>query len=156
MNFALRFTAFLLLLVAIPLRAEPPSVDFERDVRPIFAARCVTCHGPEKQKSGLRLDRKSAAMMGGDSGIVIVPGKSAASALIQRVNSRDKDERMPPVGQPLSAGQIAILKAWIDQGAKWPDAGPQRDPRMEHWAFLAITTGTSPVARHSRNPIDAF
>src|SRR5260370_5662442 len=157
MKFAIRFSAFFLPLVAMPVRAEPPAVDFERDVRPIFASRCVTCQGPEKQKSGLRLDRKNAAMKGGDSGPAIVPGKSAASMLIQRVSSREKDERMPPVGELLSAEQIAILNAWIDQGAKWPDAGSQRDPRLEHWAFRPVKiTETSPALRPARNSIDAF
>ena len=84
--------AFLAVFVAGFLPSVPRAADFDRDIRPIFAARCLTCHGPEKQKSGLRLDQKAAAFRGGDSGSAIVPGKSGASLLIQRVSSRDRDE----------------------------------------------------------------
>src|SRR6266508_4516022 len=69
----------------------PVSVDFKRDIQPIFAERCYGCHGPEKQKGGLRLDRKADALAGGDSGKVIVPGKSTASLLITNVSGIDPE-----------------------------------------------------------------
>ena len=88
--------ALLLVLPAAPRAADPPPkpVDFDRDVKPIFAKHCVSCHGPEKAKSGLRLDRRTDAITGGDGGKVIVPGKSADSTLIKLVSSDDADVRI--------------------------------------------------------------
>src|SRR5437870_11141741 len=97
------------------------AADFVKDVRPILESRCYSCHGPQKQKNGLRLDIRSMALAGGDNGKAIVPGKSGDSPLIQRVTSAEKTERMPPSGDPLTPFQIALLKSWIDGGAIWPD-----------------------------------
>src|SRR5438270_14093785 len=96
-------------------------IDFIRDIRPIFQARCHSCHGPTKQKGELRLDRKGAALKGGDSGPVILPGKSAASLLLARVTSTEPREQMPPRDERLTAEQVQLLRAWIDQGAPWPE-----------------------------------
>src|SRR5687767_15018643 len=90
-------------------------VDFVKDVQPIFANSCYGCHGAEKHKSGYRLDVKSIALKGGDIGGAIVPGNSAASALIHYVAAVDDDTSMPPKGERLSPDQIGILRAWIDQ-----------------------------------------
>src|SRR5689334_19526850 len=76
-------------------RDPPQAVDFVRDVRPIFAKHCVSCHGPDKQRGGLRLDRKADALNGGNSGAAIVPGKAADSPLIRFVSGADKDTVMP-------------------------------------------------------------
>src|SRR5262249_25683975 len=88
------------LLPVVRAAGDPPvkRVDFERDVRPIFATVCYECHGPEKQKGDLRLDLKAAALKGGENGPVIVPGKSAESELVRRVAASDGDGRMPPKG----------------------------------------------------------
>src|SRR5579864_2867466 len=91
-------------------------VDFLRDVRPILAQKCHSCHGEMVQQSGLRLDRRQQALRGGDYGPVIIPGKSAESKLIRRVVNGDGGLQMPPTG-PLSDEEIGILRAWIDQGA---------------------------------------
>src|SRR4051812_40122952 len=80
-------------------KLPPPAagaIDFDRDVRPVLAAHCVKCHGPEKQKGGLRLDDRAAALEGGDGGAVIVPGKSADSRLVHAVAGLVEDEKMPP------------------------------------------------------------
>ncbi|HZT81478.1 MAG TPA: c-type cytochrome domain-containing protein, partial [Gemmataceae bacterium] len=80
-------------------RLPPPAdrpVDFARDVRPIFARACYSCHGPQKQRSGFRLDVKAAALKGGDLGRAILPGKSADSPLIRYVAGLDPDTAMPP------------------------------------------------------------
>src|SRR5438128_10425872 len=98
------------------------ATQFEKEIRPLFETRCYECHGPQKQKSGLRLDRKSNAFRGGDSGKpALTPGKSADSLLIQKVTSQDPDELMPPKGERLTSQQIALLKRWIEQGASWLD-----------------------------------
>src|ERR1700722_3865507 len=85
----------------LPPAAEQP-IDFQRDIWPILEESCVRCHGPQKQKGGLRLDHQEAALAGGESGKAIVLGNSAASPLIHRVASLDDTERMPQVGAPLT------------------------------------------------------
>src|SRR6187551_344130 len=88
-------------------------VDFVRDVRPIFARHCYSCHGAEKQKSALRLDIKSEALRGGDAyGPSFVAKKPAESPIIQLVTAKNADERMPPEGPALSAAEIATLTRW--------------------------------------------
>ena len=137
-------------------------VDFTRDIQPIFAGKCYECHGPEKQKGGLRLDRKREALQGGDSGKVILPGKASDSLLLRNVSGVDPDNLMPPKGkgEPVTDNQLALLRAWIDGGAAWPDDGRDAAPSASaHWAFRprVRTAAPSVNARHwLRNPIDAF
>ena len=111
------------LILAAPAAAQtqlpPPvsrTVDYDADVRPILAQNCYSCHGLEAQQSGLRLDLRQPALRGGDYGPVITPGNSADSKLIKRLVHGDGGLQMPPTG-PLSAEEIGILRAWIDQGA---------------------------------------
>ena len=127
-------------------------VDFDRDVKPIFAKHCASCHGAKSAKSGLRLDRRADALAGGDSGKVIVPGKSAESLLIQLV-SPDADRQMPPKGARLTAAEVATLKVWIDQGAKWPDDGSATANPADWWSFKPLKKVTVPTGT---NPIDHF
>jgi mono/diheme cytochrome c family protein len=152
-----RSALLVVFLVAAVTRAAEP--DFGRDVQPIFVKVCLSCHGPDKQKGGLRLDGRAAAMTGGDSGPVIVPGKAADSPLIRRVSSADPTERMPPKGEPLTAERVKLLRAWIDSGAAWPaDAA---DPRADWWSLKPIRKPAIPAlteedSKRARNPIDAF
>lgn len=113
---------------AIPLtvRAEA-KIDFEKQVQPILAQKCYSCHGPDVQQSGLRLDKRQNAMRGGDYGPVIVVGKSAESKLVRRVVNGDGAMQMPPTG-PLSTGEIAILRAWIDEGADFRTEITKEEP----------------------------
>ncbi|MEI9963140.1 MAG: c-type cytochrome domain-containing protein [Limisphaerales bacterium] len=103
----------------------PPAnvtVDFDRDIRPIFETSCNRCHGPEKPRSRFRLDNRDSALKGGDENTDdIVPGDSAKSVLIHYVTRQVPDMEMPPDGKgdPLTPAQIGLLRAWIDQGAKW-------------------------------------
>src|SRR5262245_1285859 len=130
-------TATLLLSVGASLADRP--VEYLRDVKPILAARCYACHGALQQKAKLRLDAAALMVQGGRSGPAIAPGKSSASLLIQHVSAADGASRMPPEseGEGLKDAQIALLKAWIDQGAKAPaDDKPEADPK-NHWAFRA-------------------
>src|SRR4026209_394572 len=104
----------------------PPSkqrIEFDRDIRPLLVKHCYSCHGPEKQRVGLRLNRKADALKGGDDGPVIVSGKSAESKLVKLVAGLDPDRVMPPMGERLTAEQIGLLRAWVDQGVEWPSAG---------------------------------
>ncbi len=100
--------------------AESP-VDFLRDVRPILAANCYTCHGPDAQESGLRLDRRDAALAEADSGHpAIVPGNPNKSRLLKLVQESDPDLRMPQDADPLRPEQVAVLRRWIEAGAPYP------------------------------------
>ena len=127
------------------------TIDYAADVKPILEARCYACHGPKKQKAGLRLDEKAAALRGGSDGVeAIRPGHGAESDLVRRVASLDPEERMPPEGEPLTPDQVATLRAWIDQGATWPDdpSGASGNARG-HWAFRppvrpAVPAGQGP------------
>lgn len=148
------------LLLSIPhlgnLRAAASKVDFKKDIEPIFVKKCSECHGPDQQKSGLRLDSRAAAIKGGKSGKhSLVPGNHSQSDLIARVTSSDPDEVMPPKGERLTTSEIQSLKTWIDQGAEWPDWDPTR-----HWAFAPLRKPAPPQLRASknavRNEIDQF
>jgi hypothetical protein len=134
-------------------------VDYVREVKPIFSARCFACHGAVRQKAGLRLDALPLIHKGSKYNPVIVPGKSDESLLIDAVLGKDH-ERMPPKeeGEALTAKEIATLRAWIDQGAKGPNEPIPEDPRR-HWAFRAPVRPPVPhVAgtQASVNPVDAF
>lgn len=134
-------------------------IDFTRDVKPIFTRHCISCHGPDRQKNGLRLDRRVDALRGGDGGRIIVPGQSGKSLLFQLVSGEDKDRPMPPKGT-LAATEIAALKAWIDQGAKWPDDGSADTNAADLWSFKPIQRPAAPQTRNTkseiRNDIDRF
>jgi len=136
--------------------ALPPAstnkVDFTRDIEPLLQKRCLVCHGPQQQMSGLRLDQKDAAIKGGNSGKDIVAGNSAGSRLIRLVAGVDQ-KVMPPVGARLTAAEIGLLRAWIDQGVDW------RAGASTHWAFQKIQRPEPPAVRDRawpRNPIDQF
>ncbi len=156
--------AFLIIASAFSAIAATgaPSVDFVRDVRPIFEKHCYECHGEKKQKSGLRLDVKAAAIKGGDEhGPDIVAGNSKQSRLIRLVTSSDQDERMPPKGDRLSSAEVATLTSWIDQGANWPDGidRVQLADKRDHWSFKPLSNFSPPVTQDQawcRNAVDRF
>ncbi len=102
-----------------PSQRAAATVDFRRDVQPILKQFCIDCHGPSQQMHGFRLDRRRDAMRGGTI-TVIVPGSAASSRLYLKLIGNKYGPQMPPTG-PLTAEQIEIIKAWIDQGAQWPD-----------------------------------
>jgi Protein of unknown function (DUF1549)/Protein of unknown function (DUF1553)/Planctomycete cytochrome C len=146
-------------------------VDFARDIEPVLKADCFECHGPEKQKGGLRLDMKDTAFEADESGdIPIVPGNAAKSELIRRISLRDVDEQMPPKGNRLPVETVALMERWVQEGAEWKQtgtgvvgAGPgsttvtNQDRR--HWSFLPLKTIAVPAAPRTgwaRTPIDLF
>jgi len=145
----------------------PPAVDrtidFVLDVQPIFANNCYGCHGPKKRESSLRLDEKTAALKGGESygAAAIIPGKSADSVLVQAVAHAHSDLKMPKKGDRLSAEQVGVLRAWIDQGANWPEAAgaAARKDAKDHWAFKAPRRPALPAVKNKkwvRTQIDHF
>ena len=160
LRYMCRIAALFMVAVALTGQAPPATrnLDFHRDVEPLFRAHCVGCHGPAMQQSGLRLDERATLLKGGYSGkAAIIPGDSAASPLIQRVSGLPGLTAMPPVGPRLSTEQIAVLRAWIDQGAVWndePAAAVAVTGRPVHWAFQPIRRPAIPSG--DANPIDAL
>jgi hypothetical protein len=113
-------------------------VDFKRDIAPLLKAKCIECHGLEKQKAGLRFDRKDLAFQGGDSGEkTINPGKPEDSLLIKMITVGREGKVMPPKGTKLTEKEIALLKSWIASGATWPDEKVET-AKHSHWALSLI------------------
>jgi hypothetical protein len=150
-----------------PVEKLPPAtarpIDFAQDIQPILARSCHSCHGPAKQRGGLRLDEATAALKGGNTGVVIRPGDSQGSRLFQAIAGLDPDLKMPPEGKtPLTTEEIGHIRAWIEQGAKWPKAsGPVAGATVQssHWAFQPVQRRAAPgVANRAwvRNDLDAF
>ena len=119
--------------------AQSP-VDFSKDVEPILKRSCLGCHGPAVQTNGLRFDDGQAALKGGYSGPVIVPGRAAESEIIRRVLSDKSAIVMPPTGPRLSNDEVARLQAWINAGAVWPKSTRAAAKRRgaSHWAFQPV------------------
>jgi len=152
------------LAAAVPTlpAAATRTVDFARDIQPIFANHCVSCHGATRQKSGLRLDEREAALKGGENHApAIHPKDGAGSPLVRFVAGLDPDIRMPAKGDPLTGEQVGLLRAWIDQGAVWPeDPAGKVDPIRSHWSFRPVQRPPVPQSAagkgRGQNPIDAF
>jgi hypothetical protein len=143
-----RFAVPVVLLFAARAGAQNTAVEFNRDVRPILSNHCYVCHGPDSnlRKAKLRLDVEKEALAR-----VLVPGKPHESELYKRVTASDPAERMPPAkaNKPLSQEQIAVLRRWIEQGAKYE----------KHWSLLPPRVATVPAVKNvswPQNPIDHF
>lgn len=156
---------------AIDLSKIPPAstnrVEFLRDIKPILDASCLKCHGPEKPKSDFRVDSRAAILKGGANGIAVIPGNSAQSPFIHYVARLVEDMEMPPAGKgdPLTAAEISLLRAWIDQDVPWAGeiaaprnhfevvptlrwihvSGDERRFRENHWAREGWDGGLSRV-----------
>jgi hypothetical protein len=133
---------------------------FATTVRPILAARCYSCHGPDVQQNGLRLDSLPAILKGSDFGKIIVPGQSGKSRLMRRLMAQERPQ-MPYGGPPLSEDQIGTIRRWIDAGAAGPDATtPIAASRpQKHWAYMKPVPPPIPQVQNAagcRNPIDNF
>jgi hypothetical protein len=140
--------------------ASPNKIDFTRDIQPILSQKCLSCHGPRKQEGHLRWDNKESAIAGGENGPDIKIGDSTHSPVIRMVTSTDPDVVMPQKGDPLTADQVGLLRAWIDQGASWPaSASVQIADNRHHWAFIPPSRPQLPSVKHRKwphNPIDYF
>lgn len=114
----------------------PPPTDrpivFKTDIQPILEASCISCHGRGRVKGGLKMETREQLLAGGHSGAAVVPGKSQESLLIELVSGLDPINIMPEKGTRLTADQVGLLRAWIDQGIPWPEEinfakGPARN-----------------------------
>ena len=134
-------------------------VDFKKDIEPIFSTHCVGCHGADKQRSGFRLDDRASAMKGGENHApAIHPNHSSESPLIRFVAGLVPDMKMPQKGEALNPEQIGLLRAWIDQGAQWPQDA--KVGKRLHWSLRPVARPDVPrIANPTRKgiqPIDAF
>jgi hypothetical protein len=118
---------------------------------------------PKEDQDGLRLDLRAAATKGGDNGAAIHPGDSEHSLLVRRILGLDGDDQMPKDKDPLSAGQVALIRAWIDQGAVWPEEPRAEtavtEPQTKHWSYIRPVAAHVPNVRNAawaRNDIDRF
>src|SRR3954451_24043220 len=108
-------------ITKLPAPAAKTGLTYDADIKPMFEKTCFKCHGPEKQKAKLRVDSLAAVKKGGEDGDILSVGKSEKSRLVHSIaRILDEDENMPPEGKgdPLSKDQVALIRAWIDQGAK--------------------------------------
>lgn len=163
-----RFQHFLTVTCAVALSASPAtwaaeaSPDFKKDVRPILQKHCFKCHGEKEQKHRLRLDSTAGILRGGESGeSLLTPGKPCESYLVKRITSHDEKEVMPPDGEKLSAGEIAVVQAWIQSGAALPDMAAARESlklKTDHWSFQPVQRPPVPAFPDSQlhNSTDAF
>lgn len=158
----------LCLLAMQPAVAADVEEWFEREVRPLLAERCLSCHSSalEAPKASLKLDRRETAIAGGDSGAAIELGKPAESLLIMAVRG-DGMNRMPP-DKPLSKPEIATLERWIELGAPWPErvaasvaVGPDwlKARAQTHWAWQPMRDSQPPLVKRPTwpaRPLDAY
>ena len=143
--------------------ANPNPVDFVKDVQPLLRKRCFECHAAGNEEGGLNLGIRQRVLEGGNNGPVLIKGDSENSRLIHMVAGLEKETVMPPEGTRLTAAEIGLLRAWIDQGCVWPDGADVLDPRTErartHWAFQPLGVVKIPEPSHAdraRTPIDRF
>jgi len=136
--------------------AAPAKIDFNRDIRPILSNYCHKCHGPDPAQrkggvDGLRLDVREGAIADQGGYAAIVPGQPEKSAVVERINSTDSDERMPPkeMGKQLSPREIRLLTEWIKQGADY----------ASHWSYVQPVRPPLPTVKQAawpRNEVDRF
>ncbi len=137
------------------VQSEGPALTFNKDVRPILAANCYACHGPDRnnRQAGLRLDREDVAKTALASGhVAIVPGAPEKSALMERITEPDEQKRMPHVSsgkERLGRAQIDTLRRWIEQGAPWES----------HWSYIAPVRSPLPAVKNAtwaKGALDTF
>ena len=154
------------LALSCDLKNAALAIDFAKDVAPILETRCVRCHSGEKSKGGLSLSTKSGFVKGGDSGVIVVPGKPGESEIVRLVSGIKP--AMPVEGPPLSAREVAVLREWITAGAEWPETLNLRERAVaggDWWAVRPVQRPVVPAGdvrvegqagAWSRNEIDRF
>ena len=143
-----------------PLEAADKPVDYLSQIKPIFNKHCASCHNAKKQESGFRVDAAKLAIQGGDRGASIIPGNAAKSPLYLALLGKGDISQMPEEKPPLSKSQTALIKRWIDEGAKAPknEVIAKSNTVSQHWAFQPIRRPGIPRLQSDwiKNPIDRF
>lgn len=138
-------------LCCVVLLRQPATAqtDFKTQVAPVFEAQCVSCHGEEKIKGNLRLDSKAGLLAGGKSGAAVVPGKPNDSKLYQvLLMDPDNEGAMPPDGPQLPTAQRDAIKAWIQDGAAWPEGMTLAD-KSGHGPVKKLTPAEALAKEHA-------
>ncbi len=156
----IRFFHFCLVLLIFPAihtaNAQPPAVDFQRDVQPLFRRHCYRCHGQTKAEGGFRLSLRKEAMGKGDSGETLIsPQHPAQSLLLARLTDESLGDVMPLDSEPLSEADVSLIKRWIEAGAIWPDEVAED----RHWAYAKPIRPALPKVKTEtwpKNAIDRF
>jgi hypothetical protein len=146
------FSCLVICVVSMPAFGQ--TIEFNRDVRPILSNNCFLCHGNDKaaRKGDLRLDLDDDLRSDRGDGVrIIVPGKPAESALYTRMTTHDPAKKMPPAktNKTVTAKELAIVKAWIEQGGAY----------QKHWSLMPPQRAEAPKVKNEgwiRNPIDRF
>ncbi len=134
-------------------RLQPTLIDFQRQIQPILTESCSECHSQDKRKGGLSLATYDDVLEGGKDGAVVRPGRSADSLLVHRITGK-VEPQMPKDNVPLSDPEIALLRLWIDQGARATPTSPPAPPPWE--APLALGRPATPPLRWAKwtSPLD--
>ncbi len=137
---------------ALPKPADH-AVDFKTEIKPIFEASCIRCHGRGRDRGGFQIDSRERLIKGGESGPGATPGNGAGSYLVEVISGLNADEVMPKKGKRLTPEEVAVVRAWVDQGMKWdleisfaPVAPQNLDPRSP----------AEPAGHGEANPLDRF
>ena len=143
-------TAVVALLTGPVALGASKKIDFQKQIQPILAKKCYSCHGPDEAESGLNFTSRDAALAETESGShAIVAGDLESSLMIERITTDDDSEKMPPEGDEVTEEELALISAWIKEGAPWE----------KHWAFQPLTDPkppSTPPSAWQTNPIDAF
>ena len=135
--------------IALLLAAERQTpVSFEKEIKPIFEAKCLPCHNSIQALGGLDMDSIAGIRAGGDNGSMIIAGDPAVSLLVQRINPRSRLPLMPAPGEPLPANEIALIRRWIEEGASTPDptvSFPQDVLRLLKTSCTSCHSGDDPA-----------
>jgi hypothetical protein len=145
-----------LIVFAISAAPAPMGVDFDTSVKPVLVRHCLSCHGPQTKRAGLRLDTATAALEGGASGPALVPGNSRKSLLIRAMAGEEGLERMPPRGDRVTASELATVAAWIDAGARPGTNETVRGPAKPILWSLTPPKDVPLPAGEASHPIDLF
>lgn len=111
----------IVLLTATATVGRSADVDFSHEIVPVLKQFCVECHAGDKKKGSFSINTRASLLAGGENGKGVIPGESTKSEILKRITSNDPNLRMPPKGPAVPAEKIALIKAWINQGAKWDD-----------------------------------
>lgn len=161
LNFLLAIATGFAFVTVMPVRAVdmalPPAVertvDFVKDIRPLFEGSCVACHAGDNRQGGFHLGTRDEFLKGGDSGAVVAPGNSAESLLVQLVAGADADRIMPAKGPRWTHEQVGLVRAWIDQGLSWEDGFAFVGRRRSSLAPRRVAL-PAPKSGESPNPVD--
>ena len=142
--------------ILLSAEACAEAVDFSRDIQPLLAKRCFSCHGPDTHEGGLRLDQAAGATAELDSGgRAIVPGKTAESEILTRITSNDPDTQMPPEGPRLTAAQVDAITRWIesrDEPIRWQELRDDTDARLAQLVEAKLRGANGKASKRNGKP----